>query len=103
MVGERLKGSYRGHIDDAPCFSLGHRWHKGKREINQGGDVEHDLLVFPFRGERVKASIGAKTSIIHQQINRNTQCSRSSINLLCSAFAAEISRDDVGTNAVLFR
>ena len=73
------------------------------RQINQGRDVEHDFLVFPFRGDCVKASIGAKTSIIHQQINRNTQFLRPPVDLLRSAFAAEVSRDDFGTNAVLFR
>ncbi len=72
------------------------------REINQSGDVEHDFLVFPLRRERIKASIGAKTSIIHQQINRNTQFSRPSIHLLRGAFAAQVSRDDVGADAVLF-
>jgi hypothetical protein len=41
------------------------------REINQSRDVEHEFLVFPLGGERVKASIGGKPSIIHQQINCN--------------------------------
>jgi len=73
------------------------------REINQSGDVEHDFLVFPFKGERVKASIGAETSIIHQKINWNTQCLRPLSDLLRSAFAVEVIRADVGTDAVLFR
>ncbi len=80
-----------------------YRWHKGMREIHQSGDVEHDFLVFPFKGERVKAAIGAETSIIHQQIQRNTQSLRPPVDLLRSAFAAQVSGDNIGADAVLFR